>query len=82
MHVWVVRGFVTLVCRAHSRDGQRETDKLLRALVEAEIDGVAVANQLNGLKETIDSFAKVKLVPNHRFAPTVGQEDKGLIQDR
>lgn len=63
MHVCVVRGFTTLVWRAHSRDGQRETDMLLRALVEAEIDGVAVANQLNGLKETIDSFAKVKLCP-------------------
>lgn len=54
---------------------------LLRALVEAEIDGVAVANQLNGLKETVDSFAKVKLVPNDHFAPTIGQEDNGLIQD-
>lgn len=32
---------------------------LLRALVEAEIDGVAVANQLTTLKESIDSLAKV-----------------------
>lgn len=50
---------------------------LLRALVEAEIDGVAVANQLTALKETADSLAKVNLVPNDHFKHTVGQEDKG-----
>ncbi|KAM7018758.1 outer dense fiber protein 2-like isoform 2-T2 [Tautogolabrus adspersus] len=38
----------------------RESAVLLRALVEAEIDGVAVANQLTALKETIDSLAKDK----------------------
>ncbi|XP_044188504.1 outer dense fiber protein 2-like isoform X2 [Thunnus albacares] len=38
----------------------RKVDVLLRALVEAEIDGVAVANQLTALKETIDSLAKDK----------------------
>ncbi|XP_029295278.1 outer dense fiber protein 2-like isoform X2 [Cottoperca gobio] len=43
-----------------SRSQHRETDVLLRALVEAEIDGVAVANQLTALKETTDSFAKDK----------------------
>ncbi|XP_061585870.1 outer dense fiber protein 2-like isoform X2 [Cololabis saira] len=40
------------------RRSKRDTDELLRALVEAEIDGVAVANQLTALKETIDSFTK------------------------
>lgn len=42
---------------------------LLRTLVEAEIDGVAVANQLMVLKEAVDSIAKVKC------ASTLGQED-------
>lgn len=36
---------------------------LLRALVEAEIDGVAVANQLTALKETIDGLTKVGFTP-------------------
>nr|XP_040050577.1 outer dense fiber protein 2-like isoform X2 [Gasterosteus aculeatus aculeatus] len=34
----------------------RGTDVLLRALVEAEIDGVAVANQLTALKEAMDGL--------------------------
>lgn len=55
MHMLVVRFFLSL----YSRGQQRETDVLLRALVEAEIDGVAVVNQLTALKETIDSLAKV-----------------------
>ncbi|RVE68713.1 hypothetical protein OJAV_G00094440 [Oryzias javanicus] len=38
----------------------RDTNKLLRTLVESEIDGVAVANQLSALKETIDSIDKEK----------------------
>ncbi|XP_061625073.1 outer dense fiber protein 2-like isoform X2 [Phyllopteryx taeniolatus] len=37
-----------------------ETEVLLRALVEAEVDGVAVANQLTSFKETLDSLAKDK----------------------
>ncbi|XP_008416010.1 outer dense fiber protein 2 [Poecilia reticulata] len=41
-------------------DRQINADVLLRTLVEAEIDGVAVANQLTGLKETIDRLAKEK----------------------
>ncbi|KAM9810260.1 outer dense fiber protein 2-like [Neosynchiropus ocellatus] len=35
-----------------------ETDALLRALVEAEIDGVAVASQLVALKDTVDRLRK------------------------
>lgn len=46
-----------------SRGQQSERDVLLRALVEAEIDGAALANQLTALKETIDSLAKVNIVP-------------------
>lgn len=34
---------------------------LLKALVEAEIDGVTVSNHLTALKDTIDSLSKVKL---------------------
>ncbi|XP_037114889.1 outer dense fiber protein 2-like isoform X1 [Syngnathus acus] len=37
-----------------------ETEVLLRALVEAEVDGVAVANQLASFKETLDGLAKDK----------------------
>uniref|UniRef100_UPI0037E79678 outer dense fiber protein 2-like n=1 Tax=Semicossyphus pulcher TaxID=241346 RepID=UPI0037E79678 len=46
--------------KSDSKAQTRESALLLRALVEAEIDGVAVANQLTALKETIDSFAKDK----------------------
>ncbi|KAF7660001.1 hypothetical protein LDENG_00290190 [Lucifuga dentata] len=46
--------------KAHFAARDRETDKLLRALVEAEIDGVAVANQLTVLKETVGSLSKDK----------------------
>ena len=48
-----------LAFRADAGAEGRKVDVLLRALVEAEIDGVAVANQLTALKETIDSLAKV-----------------------
>lgn len=50
---------------------------LLRALVEAEIDGVAVANQLTALKETIDSLVKVNMAPDGHFVHTGGQENEG-----
>lgn len=46
-------------CRSDSRGQRTDTDVLLRTLVEAEIDGVAVANQLTALKETVDSLTKV-----------------------
>lgn len=51
---------------------------LLRALVEAEIDGVAVANQLTALKETIDSLAKVNWALNDY---AVAQEEEGWMLD-
>lgn len=51
---------------------------LLRALVEAEIDGVAVANQLTALKETIDSLTKVNWALNDY---TVAQEEEGWMLD-
>ncbi|XP_033828723.1 outer dense fiber protein 2-like [Periophthalmus magnuspinnatus] len=38
----------------------RDTDELLRALVEADIDGAAVTNQLSALKETLDRLSMVK----------------------
>ncbi|KAM8885861.1 outer dense fiber protein 2-like isoform 4-T6 [Spinachia spinachia] len=43
-----------------SQSQPRGPDALLRALVEAEIDGVAVANQLTALKEAIDSLSRNK----------------------
>ncbi|XP_054467331.1 outer dense fiber protein 2-like [Anoplopoma fimbria] len=46
--------------RSDSRGQHRDTDVLLRALVEVEIDGVAVANQLTALKETTDSLSQDK----------------------
>ncbi|TDH13205.1 hypothetical protein EPR50_G00055090 [Perca flavescens] len=46
--------------KSDSSGQHRETDVLLRVLVEAEIDGVAVTNQLTALKETVDSLAKDK----------------------
>ncbi|XP_074525996.1 outer dense fiber protein 2-like [Halichoeres trimaculatus] len=42
------------------RGQPRESAVLLRALVEAEIDGVAVTNQLTALKETTDDLTKDK----------------------
>lgn len=55
-----------------SRGQQRERDVLLRALVETEIDGAALANQVTALKETVDSIAKVNMVPGDGTYCTVG----------
>lgn len=49
---------------------------LLRALVEAEIDGAALANQLTELKETVTSIAKVNMVPVKHTCHTDGREEK------
>lgn len=49
--------------RLVSRGQRRDTGLLLKALVEAEIDGVAVSNHLTALKDTIDSLSKVNLIP-------------------
>lgn len=38
----------------------RDTEELLRALVEADIDGAAVTNQLSALQDTLGALAKVK----------------------
>lgn len=57
----------TLAYSSDSSGQYKNIDVLLRALVEAEIDGVAVANQLTALKDTIDSFTKVSLAPNDNF---------------
>ncbi|KAM7415589.1 hypothetical protein PAMA_017893 [Pampus argenteus] len=53
----------------------RKVDMLLRALVEAEIDGVAVANQLKTLKETIDSLTKDKRLSKLHAASLGRQQD-------
>ncbi|TMS03585.1 Outer dense fiber protein 2 [Larimichthys crocea] len=62
-----------------SGDQHRETDVLLRALVEAEIDGVAVANQLTALKETIDSLAKDKRL-SKLHAASLGRQQELLFE--
>lgn len=60
----------SIACRGQ----QRESDVLLRALVEAEIDGAALSNQLAALKETVDGIAKVNMVPVDHAYHTVGPE--------
>lgn len=55
-----------------SRGQQRDRDVLLRALVEAEIDGAALANQVTALKETVDGIAKVNTAPVQNFYCAVG----------
>ncbi|XP_051277724.1 outer dense fiber protein 2-like isoform X2 [Dicentrarchus labrax] len=57
----------------------REKDMLLRALVEAEIDGVAVANQLTSLKETIDRLAKDKRISRLHTA-SLGRQQEVLLE--
>ncbi|XP_049434354.1 outer dense fiber protein 2-like isoform X1 [Epinephelus fuscoguttatus] len=61
--------------KSDSHGQHRETDVLLRALVEAEIDGVAVANQLTAVKETIDSFAKDKRLTKLHAASLARQQE-------
>ncbi|XP_044051158.1 outer dense fiber protein 2-like isoform X2 [Siniperca chuatsi] len=65
--------------KSDSRGQPRETDVLLRALVEAEIDGVAVANQLTALKETIDSLAKDKRL-SKLHAASLGRQQELLLE--
>ncbi|XP_026178369.1 outer dense fiber protein 2-like [Mastacembelus armatus] len=65
--------------RSDSRGPHRETDLLLRVLVEAEIDGVAVANQLTALKETIDSLAKDKRL-SKLHAAALGRQQALLLE--
>lgn len=65
-----------------SRGQQRERDVLLRVLVEAEIDGAALANQVTALKETVDSMAKVNTTPVDHTYCTVGPSKKTDIMTR
>ncbi|XP_063345481.1 outer dense fiber protein 2-like [Pelmatolapia mariae] len=65
--------------KSDSQGQHREADLLLRALVEAEIDGVAVANQLTALKETMDSFAKDK-TPLKLHAASLERQQKLLLE--
>ncbi|KAM6945189.1 outer dense fiber protein 2-like [Lycodopsis pacificus] len=65
--------------KSDSRGQHRETDVLLRTLVEAEIDGVAVANQLTALKETIDSLSKAKRL-SKLHAASLGRQQELLLE--
>ncbi|XP_028269228.1 outer dense fiber protein 2-like [Parambassis ranga] len=62
-----------------SQAPNRETDMLLRALVEAEIDGVAVANQLTALKEALDSVSKEKRL-SKLHAASLGRQRELLLE--
>ncbi|XP_054587029.2 outer dense fiber protein 2 [Nothobranchius furzeri] len=57
----------------------KDTDMLLRALVEAEIDGMAVANQLTVLKETIDNLSKEKRLSKLHSA-SLGRQQELLLE--
>ncbi|XP_071339930.1 outer dense fiber protein 2-like isoform X2 [Trachinotus anak] len=65
--------------KSDSKGQHRETDVLLRTLVEAEIDGVAVANQLTALKETIDSLTKDKRLSKMHTA-SLGRQQELLLE--
>ncbi|KAK9522073.1 hypothetical protein VZT92_018563 [Zoarces viviparus] len=65
--------------KSDSRGQHRETDVLLRTLVEAEIDGAAVANQLTALKETIDSLSKAKRL-SKLHAASLGRQQELLLE--
>ncbi|XP_034728777.1 outer dense fiber protein 2-like [Etheostoma cragini] len=65
--------------KSESSGQHREIDVLLRALVEAEIDGVAVANQLAALKETMDSLAKDKRLSKLHTA-SLGRQQELLLE--
>ncbi|XP_054628372.1 outer dense fiber protein 2 isoform X2 [Dunckerocampus dactyliophorus] len=54
-------------------------DVLLRALVEAEVDSVAVANQLSALKETLDGVWKDKR-PSRLQTSTLGRQRRLLLE--
>ncbi|XP_068166320.1 outer dense fiber protein 2-like [Antennarius striatus] len=58
-----------------SEGRHRETEMLLRALVEVEIDGAAVVNQLTALKEITNSLAKDKRPSKLHTASLVRQQD-------
>ncbi|XP_031161900.1 outer dense fiber protein 2-like isoform X1 [Sander lucioperca] len=65
--------------KSDSSGQHRETDILLRALVEAEIDGVAVTNQLTALKETVDSLAKDKRL-SKLHTSSLGRQQELLLE--
>ncbi|KAM3611928.1 uncharacterized protein V6R79_026028 [Siganus canaliculatus] len=70
---------VNHVKKSDSKSQRRKADVLLRALVEAEIDGIAVANQLTAMKETIDSFTKEKRMSKLNAA-SLGRERELLLE--
>ncbi|XP_058492312.1 outer dense fiber protein 2-like isoform X2 [Solea solea] len=64
--------------RSDCQGQHRDADLLLRALVEAEVDGVAVANQLSALKETVTSLTKEKQLSKSHTA-SVGRQQELLL---
>ncbi|TNM90084.1 hypothetical protein fugu_004318 [Takifugu bimaculatus] len=61
-----------------SRGQRRDTGLLLKALVEAEIDGVTVSNHLTALKDTIDSLSKNKRLTSLHAASMRRQQESLL----
>ncbi|XP_061752364.1 outer dense fiber protein 2-like [Nerophis ophidion] len=55
------------------------TDVLLRALVEAEVDGVAVANQLRALQETLERLGQDKR-PSRLQTTSLGRQRRLLLE--
>lgn len=53
----------------------RDTDELLRALVETDIDGAAVTNQLAALKEMVDGLSTVKRLTKMHMVSLGRQRD-------
>ncbi|CAG5918598.1 unnamed protein product [Menidia menidia] len=64
--------------KSDSQSWDKDTDVLLRALVEAQIDGVAVTNQLTSLKETVDTLTKEKRLPRLHATSLERQYDQLL----
>ncbi|XP_029017136.1 outer dense fiber protein 2-like isoform X3 [Betta splendens] len=60
--------------RSDSRGQYKDTEALLRMLVEAEIDGVAVANQLTALKDSIHCLVKDKRLSKVHAASLARQQ--------
>ncbi|XP_072289938.1 outer dense fiber protein 2-like [Eucyclogobius newberryi] len=66
--------------RRRSRKSERgarsgDLDELLRALVEADIDGAAVTNQLSALRETVAGLSSVKRLSRAHVASLDRQRD-------
>ncbi|XP_056144172.1 outer dense fiber protein 2-like [Lampris incognitus] len=65
--------------RAASGDRTRKTDVLLRALVETELDGMAISNQLAAFTQTIDCLTKEKRL-SKRDTASLGRQQESVLE--